>query len=834
MRFKADTLFHKFIHIVEFTYLIIFSPFLEAKEKYSWEFIPFYTSNADWLMPVDVNDDGVDELLECKDNYCLIKSQTGAFIMQYTAGEKAKVHPVGAFQLDTRTNNKEVVLCVVNGDTSQLFIWGKNGTRRIFNAYTGKDIRNVALRGYDTQIFRAIGADVNADGSEDLVCFVRTGFDLYPRGVFVYDYKNNKELWHYWMGANPSYNSLFVIDVDNDQKDEIVLGTHAVANGAIENGIDDTHSWVIVLGLDGKLKWKKQMHGTFTWTELLPVDIDKDGNMEIIVCETQGAGDKKEQNMLSILDARTGELKKYIGTGERFMGMAVCDYNRDGNLDIITGNTDGVLRIFNANLEITATKKFATGIYLVTCFDFDNSGTFEILLNTADAKLTIVNEKLDIIGYTQLTVGLYDPLFQIVKDAGQYEIIVGLDKRRIGLYKINHISGLDSKLIEHILLLLSLAFFIIIIFLLVGLIRHKRIVRIIVDNAPIACFVLNNKNKPIYMNHKCVALFEGSAEHIDLLLKNSLVIEKLRLKENTKISDFMIGNRKFEITFYPIANLNVIALIDKTLTLMAETIISWAGFAQKLAHEIKNPLSTINLTLQRIQSICKEKLGKSGESIDKYTNSALEEVIRLRETVDKFMRILSLEKPNIMPININEILDKALNRLQLSKPRGIKLQKFYNPDLPVIYCDESQLNTAFSNIIENAFEAMGNKGVLTIRTNLTETINDYINTKNNNQEINIAQAKNNGQNTETNKKIHKFVEVRVEDTGEGMSEEELGNLFKPFWSTKKSGTGLGLVIAFRVIDMQRGKIEITSKKGIGTVVTVLLPVQQEGNNEHRS
>ncbi len=814
-------------------YICVFFAFAEAHEKHSWEFTPVYESNADWLMPVDINDDGIDELLECKDNYCYLKSQTGSFIMQYTAGEKAQVYPVGAFQLDTRTSNKEVVLSIVNGDTSQLFIWGKDGTRRIFNAYTGKDIRNVGVRGYDTYIYRTINADVNGDGDEDLICFVATGFDLYPRGVFVYDYKNNKELWHYWMGANPSYSSVYIIDVDNDQKDEIVLGTLAVANGAIANGIDDAHSWVIVLGLDGKLKWKKQMHGTFTWTELWPVDIDKDGNMEIVVCEIEGAGDKKEPNMLSILDAQTGEIKKYIRTGERFMGMAVCDYNRDGNLDIITGNTDGVLRIFNANLEITATKKFATGIYLLTCFDFDNSGTFEILLNTADAKLTIIDEKLDIIGYTQLTVGYYNHLFQIVKDAKQYKIVVGLDKRRIGLYKINQISGLDSKLIEHILLLVSLTFFIIIIFLLVDLIRHKRIVRMIVDNAPIACFILNKKNKPIYMNHKCVALFEGSTDNIDLLLKNPIIAEKLKLKEKTKIPDFMIGDRKFEINFFPIAGLNVIALTDKTITIMAETIISWAGFAQKLAHEIKNPLSTINLTLQRIQSICQEKLGKSSETIDKYTDSALEEVVRLRETVDKFMRILSLEKPNIMPVNINELLDKVLNRHQLTKPRGIKLQKFYTPDLPFIYCDESQINTAFSNIIENAFEAMGNKGVLTIRTNLTETINDYINTKNKAQESNSIQAKNNYQSAETNKKIHKFVEVRVEDTGEGMSEEELSNLFKPFWSTKKSGTGLGLVIAFRIIDMHRGKIEITSKKGIGTVVTVLLPAQQEANNEHR-
>ncbi|MHA1279248.1 MAG: histidine kinase dimerization/phospho-acceptor domain-containing protein, partial [Candidatus Helarchaeota archaeon] len=73
--------------------------------------------------------------------------------------------------------------------------------------------------------------------------------------------------------------------------------------------------------------------------------------------------------------------------------------------------------------------------------------------------------------------------------------------------------------------------------------------------------------------------------------------------------------------------------------------MQWSGFAQRLAHEIKNPLSTINLTLQRIQHICKAKFGKEAKVLDQYTDSILEEVARLRNTTDKFMRILSIKKP---------------------------------------------------------------------------------------------------------------------------------------------------------------------------------------------
>lgn len=832
MNYKTELFLYIYKTVPAFTFAIltISALFADTKEKFLWKLTPVYEANADYLLPADINGDGIDELIECKDNYCYVKTQAGCYIMQYTASVDVRVIPIGAFQLDTKTENKEIVLYVVNKDTVQLCILSKDGAHRIYNAYVGKDLRNVGIIGYDSHIIHAICTDVNGDGNEDLICFVRTGFDLYPRGVFVYDYTNNKELWHYWMAALPHQAAPFLGDIDNDQKKEIVLGTDAVSNGAVLNGTDDEHTWVIVLGLDGTLKWKKQMHDNFSRAALSAVDIDKDGNMEIVVCEVHGAGDKTEPNLLSILDGGTGEIKKYIRTGEKFMGMGICDYNRDGNLDIITGNSDGVLRIFNANLELSASTRFSTGVYFFSCIDLDHNGTYELLVNTADAKLTILNEQLEIIGYTQLNTGLYDVHFSLVRNAKQYGIIATRDKNSIALYRADYISGLTSKFSNTLLLLLLLLSFIVIIFLLVAMIRHKRIVHMIVDNAPIACLVLNKKYRPIYVNHKCMALFEGSMDNIELLLKKPSVRDILELKAKTKISNVMFGDKKLEITSYTIAGIHVVALIDKTITALSEDIISWAGFAQKLAHEIKNPLSTINLTLQKVQSMCKEKFGKSGSIIEKYTKSALEEVVRLRETVDKFMRILSLEKMNIMPVNINELLERIVNRYQLNKPRGIKLQKFHTSHLPIIYCDEIQISAAFSNIIENAFEAMGNKGTLTIRTNLVETINDYTNTKNIFQKPSGNQAINNNQNA-MEKKIHKFVEVKIEDTGEGMSKEELSNLFKPFWSTKKSGTGLGLVIAFRIIDMHKGKIEITSKKNIGTVVTVLLPIQQGRSNE---
>ncbi|OPX17594.1 hypothetical protein BXT86_05720, partial [candidate division WOR-3 bacterium 4484_100] len=129
-----------------------------------------------------------------------------------------------------------------------------------------------------------------------------------------------------------------------------------------------------------------------------------------------------------------------------------------------------------------------------------------------------------------------------------------------------------------------------------------------------------------------------------------------------------------------------------------------------------------------------------------------------------------------------------------------KVKRYFAEDISSIKCDQTQLNAAFSNIVENGLEAMEGKGALTIRTAVVEKIAD--------------------------KTVKKYVEIKFEDTGKGMSEQELAKLFKPFESSKPGGTGLGLVITRSIIEQHQGFIKIESKKGIGTVVTVLLPIKR--------
>ncbi len=797
-------------------------------EKYPWKLTQIYETFANFAHCGDIDNDGADEILECnyKNYVAFAKDQSGNIFMQYTGSKDSRIYPVGIYDLDG-DHRKEVVFCVVQKDSAILVILAKGKAPRKFTAYTGKDICNAAVVGYDTWINNSLAADINEDGYDELICFVSTGFDLYPRGVFVYDYKNNKELWHYWIGGHAAFaNPAYIEDIDNDQKKEIVFGTFASANGAVVNEIDDSHTWVIALGYDGKLRWKKRMHEHFSRAEIWAGDLDNNNDIKIVVCEVSGSADRREPNMLSILDARNGETKKYIRIGEKFTGMRVFDLNRDGKKEIITSNTDGKLRSFDKDLELISEKLFETGIFIIDCIDFDNNGTNEILLTTNNSKIVILDEKLNVLCSHQHPTGLDQSFYHKPIKAGKtYNIMVKSDKSTV-LYKIEKSlltapNALKGYLLPALILLLIITTTIAVL----SKVIYRRNIRQLANYAPIACMLIGKNNKLLYVNHKCLSMFGGSKENLISFLNHPTIMENIIRTGETKSYDIQWEGRSLAVRSYGFGGKRVIILVDTTSEILSRNLMFWSALAQQLAHEIKNPLSTLNLTLQRMQQIGKDKFGEKAKIFNTYIDSALEEIERLKQTTDKFMRILSVEKPNFTSVDINRILEKITQTYESVLPIELKIKRYFQPDLPLVRCDENQINTAFHIVIENAIEAMQSKGVLSIRTRLVEQLpsSEILKAETQNSFKDMAQNDTIGQQQKT-PEIQKCVEITFEDTGCGMSAEQIENLFKPFHSTKKGGTGLGLVIARKIIDAHNGKIDIKSRLNVGTIVSIILPV----------
>jgi len=222
----------------------------------------------------------------------------------------------------------------------------------------------------------------------------------------------------------------------------------------------------------------------------------------------------------------------------------------------------------------------------------------------------------------------------------------------------------------------------------------------------------------------------------------------------------------------------------------SEKLAALGQLAAGIAHEIRNPLTSINILIHALL----EKF--PSENPQRQDLKVIEEEIhRIDEILDQFLRFAKpappfLEKTDPLSI-FEEIL--LLLRPQIEKEKITVHKEFQS--LPMVLMDREQIKQAMLNLLLNAIQAMPQGGPLILS----------------------------GRNSEEGQ----WVELSIRDSGVGISEEDLNRLFDPFFSTKEGGIGLGLSITHRIIDQHHGKIEVASKPGEGTVFTVWLPIHYE-------
>ena len=241
---------------------------------------------------------------------------------------------------------------------------------------------------------------------------------------------------------------------------------------------------------------------------------------------------------------------------------------------------------------------------------------------------------------------------------------------------------------------------------------------------------------------------------------------------------------------------------DSTEKELMEKAKTWSAMAQRIAHDIKNPLTSIQLSLQRLQMEYQKRDKKHEKNYDLYTNRILERIEFLKRQTRDFMKFVNLENLNLQPSNLNNIIENLFGNSIVEIPDDITLIKKLSPDLPMIHLDQEQMQTVVENLITNGINAMPNGGNLTISTSLTSDL----------------QIPNN-----PDKKAD-YVVLEIMDTGVGISEELREKIFLPFSTNTHLGTGLGLMIVKKIIDDQNGFIEVNSEVNVGTSFIIYLPV----------
>jgi signal transduction histidine kinase len=213
--------------------------------------------------------------------------------------------------------------------------------------------------------------------------------------------------------------------------------------------------------------------------------------------------------------------------------------------------------------------------------------------------------------------------------------------------------------------------------------------------------------------------------------------------------------------------------------------------ATALAHEIRNPLGSIKGAGQYLRS------ETDNAENQKLLDVIIEETDRLNNVVTQFMNYAKPYAVSPKMYNVNGIIEKAVAVIRASEmPAGIRIETELNPDLPEVFVDGEQMKQVILNIAFNGIEAMPDGGTLTIRTTRIES------------------------------EEGEAVGISIRDTGKGMSKEDLENIFKPFFTTKERGVGLGLSICQRIAKNNNGSIRAKSLPGQGSIFYIRLNLPQ--------
>ena len=226
---------------------------------------------------------------------------------------------------------------------------------------------------------------------------------------------------------------------------------------------------------------------------------------------------------------------------------------------------------------------------------------------------------------------------------------------------------------------------------------------------------------------------------------------------------------------------------------LAERLSSLGHLAAGVAHEIRNPLNAISMGIQRLKrEFSPQEESQKGEYAS-FTELILKEISRVNEIIEQFLTLSRPFQLDMRMSSLEQLLKSLITLFQEeASSQSIHLQTEIGPDLPLIEMDPERLTQAFINIMKNGMEAMHQGGILHIETHFFKD----------------------------------HVEVVISDSGSGIPPDQMEKIFNYYFTTKEKGSGLGLPIAHWIIEAHSGQLKMESQVGVGTKVTVMLPLKK--------
>ena len=340
----------------------------------------------------------------------------------------------------------------------------------------------------------------------------------------------------------------------------------------------------------------------------------------------------------------------------------------------------------------------------------------------------------------------------------------------------------------------------------------------ILDNSIEGSLMLDGSDNVIYLNatlSNLITLYprkKYTDVNVSKVIADSDMVAFIRkfrksgkdtMEEYFQVSDPVHGQRSVICIASRVSEIKALLFVFRDMTFFNrfkeefrknESLAQMTTMAAGVAHEIKNPLASISIYLQLMDKMMEKNGSMTREEAKKYLDVVSEEVDRINKIAVDFLFAVKPMKVNLAICNVNDIVKKTVSVVSAElKEKGIAFKQHLAVSLPKVLADSSLIQQSILNLINNAMQAMPED-----RKDPAITVSTFME--------------------------NDMVKISVADNGCGMTEEQMSKIFEPYYTTKSSGTGLGLTVLFKIMKQHEGDVTVSSTPGVGSEFTLQIPV----------
>lgn len=340
----------------------------------------------------------------------------------------------------------------------------------------------------------------------------------------------------------------------------------------------------------------------------------------------------------------------------------------------------------------------------------------------------------------------------------------------------------------------------------------------ILDNSIEGSLMLDGSDNVIYLNATLTNLItlyprkKYTDVNVSKVIADSDMVAFIRkfrksgkdtMEEYFQVSDPVHGQRSVICIASRVSEIKALLFVFRDMTFFNrfkeefrknESLAQMTTMAAGVAHEIKNPLASISIYLQLMDKMMEKNGSMTREEAKKYLDVVSEEVDRINKIAVDFLFAVKPMKVNLAICNVNDIVKKTVSVVSAElKEKRIAFKQHLAVSLPKVLADSSLIQQSILNLINNAMQAMPED-----RKDPAITVSTFME--------------------------NDMVKISVADNGCGMTEEQMSKIFEPYYTTKSSGTGLGLTVLFKIMKQHEGDVTVSSTPGVGSEFTLQIPV----------